>query len=152
MVYALTHSPLLYPVYCPVLTAATISSQKKHESSVFFLLTPFVPCPHELGEGLVLLPVLALILPRLRLVGVMIYKWALLGHCPRKCIYTLSVVRQLDSRLLCMNHTTVTCRSVPCRRRPPAMRTGRASGPHQHDNSIKFLQDLFITCYFGWLL
>lgn len=107
MVYALTHSPLS----CILSRAhrATISSQKKHESSVFFLLTPFVPCPHELGEGLVLLPVLALILPRFRLVGVMIYNWALLGHCPRKCIYTLSVVRQLDSRLLCMNHTTVTC-------------------------------------------
>lgn len=24
--------------------------------------------------------------------------------------------------------------------------------PHQHDNSIKFLRDPFITCYFGWLL
>jgi hypothetical protein len=73
-VYALTHSPLsCFRAYCSVLVAATISSQRNMSQAAGSLVNPIclVLTNWEFGA---LLPVLALILPRSRPVGLMIYK------------------------------------------------------------------------------
>ena len=85
-VYALTHSPLLrFRAYCSVLVAATISSQRKHESSrrQALLLTPFALSSRIRCFG-AFLPVLACAdfasIPSCRIDDIQV------GHCPRKCI------------------------------------------------------------------